>query len=50
MNCRHVWLRILSSLSIVAFALPVECAAQQPPAPRVVDLTAPDGVNLKATY
>jgi dienelactone hydrolase len=35
---------------IVAFALPMACVAQQTPAPRVVDLTAPDGVTLKATY
>ena len=50
MNCRQVCLRILFFSLIVAFALPVVCAAQQPPAPRVVDLTAPDGVILKATF
>jgi dienelactone hydrolase len=50
MNCRHVCLRILFSSLIVALALPVVCTAQQPPAPRVVDLTAPDGVILKGTY
>src|SRR5271169_2887963 len=50
MNCRGVCLRILFSLLIVAPALPVPCAAQQTPAPRVVDLTASDGVILKATY
>jgi len=50
MNCRGVCLRILFSLMIVAPALPVACAAQQTPAPRVVDLTASDGVILKATY
>jgi dienelactone hydrolase len=50
MNWRHVCLRILFSSLIVAFALPVECAAQKTPPPRVVDLTATDGVILKATY
>src|ERR1700722_12423063 len=50
MNCRHVCSRILFFSLIVAFALPVVCAAQQPPAPRVVELTAPDGVILKATF
>src|SRR5580692_13154890 len=50
MNCRHVCLRILFSSLTVAFALPVVCAAQQPPAPRVVDVAATDGVILKATY
>src|ERR1700677_889472 len=50
MNCRQVCLRILFFSLIVAFALRVVCAAQQPPAPRVVDLSAPDGVILKATF
>jgi dienelactone hydrolase len=50
MICRHVSLRSLSSFWIVALALPVVCAAQQSPGPRVVDLTAPDGVILKASF
>jgi dienelactone hydrolase len=50
MNCRHAWLRIPLSLLIVALVLPVVCAAQQTPGPRVVDLTAPDGVTLKASF
>jgi dienelactone hydrolase len=50
MICRHAWLRILFSLLIVALTLPLACPAQQTPAPRVVDLPAPDGVTLKATF
>ena len=50
MNCGRVCLRILFSLLIVAPALPVARAAQKTPALRVVDLTASDGVILKATY
>src|SRR5271163_4908939 len=50
MNCRHVWLRIVFSLLIAVLALPPACAAQQRPAPRVVDLTASDGVILKASF
>jgi dienelactone hydrolase len=50
MNCRHVWLRIVFSLLIAVLALPPACAAQQAAAPRVVDLTAPDGVILKASF
>jgi dienelactone hydrolase len=50
MICRHVWLRIPFLIWIGALALPVVCAAQQTPAPRVVDLPAPDGVILKASF
>ena len=32
------------------FLLALTCAAQQKPAPRIVSLTTPDGVVLKATY
>jgi dienelactone hydrolase len=46
----HVRLRILTPLLFVGLLLGLTCAAQQMPAPRVVDLTAPDGINLKATY
>src|SRR5580658_4027373 len=50
MICRHAWLRILFLPLMVAFSMPLACVAQETPAPRVVDLTAPDGVTLKATY
>src|SRR5260370_41539824 len=44
--------RCLSSclLLIFFFFLLTLAAAKQPPAPRVVDLTAADGTVLKATY
>jgi dienelactone hydrolase len=48
MPCRHV--RVLTSIPLFFVVLGLTCAAQQVPAPRVVDLTSPDGVNLKATY
>jgi dienelactone hydrolase len=41
--------RSFSSASIL-FLLTLACAAQQPLAARVVSLTAPDGIVLKATY
>jgi dienelactone hydrolase len=50
MICRHVSLLIIFSLLMVALVGPVVRAAQQTPAPRVVDLSAPDGVILKATF
>jgi dienelactone hydrolase len=50
MICRRVSMRILVFSLIVALALPVVCSAQQTPPPRVVDLPAPDGVILKATF
>jgi dienelactone hydrolase len=50
MNCRHVWFRILFFPLLVALVLPLACAAQAVPPPRVVDLTAPDGVILKASF
>jgi dienelactone hydrolase len=37
------------SMSLVLFAA-IPAAAQQPPAPRIVDLTSPDGTHLKATF
>src|SRR5580658_4055869 len=37
--------RLLAALVFV-----ITCLAQQLPAQRIVDLTAPDGTNLKATY
>jgi dienelactone hydrolase len=50
MKYPHPCLRILFSFLIAALALPLTCPAQQSPAPHVVDLTAPDGVTLKATF
>jgi dienelactone hydrolase len=47
---RHAWFRIVFSSLFVTLVLPLRCAAQAVPAPHVVDLTAPDGVILKATY
>jgi dienelactone hydrolase len=38
----------LAFLTVVSLAS--TCAAKQPPAPQMVDLTAADGVKLKATY
>jgi dienelactone hydrolase len=40
--------RILAGLALAS--LPIAAAAEAPPAPRDVALTAPDGVTLKATY
>ena len=40
--------RLLSSVLLLLLTLPAFAA--QPPAPRDVDITAPDGVKLKATY
>jgi dienelactone hydrolase len=50
MNYRRDWFRILIRVLMGALLLVATCAAQQVPAPHVVDLTAPDGVILKATY
>jgi dienelactone hydrolase len=47
---RPTCFRILVSLLVFAAVVSVARAAQAVPAPRVVDLTAPDGVILKATY
>ena len=41
--------RILSSIFVLLLAA-LGCEANTPPEPRVVDLTATDGVHLKATY
>jgi dienelactone hydrolase len=41
---------LLTLLSILPFLVAPPSPAQQPPAPRVIDLTAPDGMKLKATY
>lgn len=45
---RLLWAPLLSPF--LTSLLVITCAAQSAPAPRVVDLTAPDGTNLKATY
>src|SRR5580698_10144485 len=50
MSCRHLCLRTAFCLLLAALALPLACAAQSVPAPRVVELTAPDRIILKATY
>jgi len=42
--------RCLSSCLLLIFLLLTLAGAKQPPAPRVVDLTAADGTVLKATY
>jgi len=41
-------MKLLRALPLFLCALVAN--AKQPPAPRIVDLTAPDGVKLKATY
>jgi dienelactone hydrolase len=39
-----------SLVGMASILLALSCAAQQSPAARVIDLTAPDGVKLKATF
>lgn len=46
MTRRHVHARIL----LVSLVCGLTCAGQSAPSPRVVDLTASDGIILKATY
>jgi dienelactone hydrolase len=44
---------VFSALTPTLFgflSLTADLDAQQPPAPRIIDLKAPDGLNLKATY
>ena len=48
LNLRSTQIRIVGLLGLLTLA--VACAAQQVPAPRVVDLTATDGTKLKATF
>ena len=50
MSCPHCCLRRTFCLFFGALVLALACAAQSVPAPRVVELTAPDRVILKATY
>ena len=50
MNYRRAWFRISIFYVMGTLMLAGACAAQQTPALRVVDLVAPDGVILKATY
>jgi len=47
-NIRELQFRV--AVLLVALMLSAVCAAQQPPAPHVVDLTATDGTKLKATF
>lgn len=42
-------MRLRMSL-LLALVLCISAVAAQPPAPKVIDLKAPDGINLKATY
>jgi len=48
LNLRSTQIRLVGLLGLLTLA--VACAAQQVPAPRVVDLTATDGTKLKATF
>ena len=48
LNLRSTQIRLVRLLGLLTLA--VACAAQQVPAPRVVDLTATDGTKLKATF
>ena len=48
LNLRNMQIRAVGLL--VLLTLTVACAAQQTPAPRVVDLAATDGTKLKATF
>jgi len=43
-------LRPAAIQTILFAALVLSTPAQQPPAPRIVDLTSPDGTHLKATF
>src|SRR5258708_18412707 len=47
-NIRNMRFRLAGALAILVLA--AACKAQQAPAPRVVDLSAPDGTKLKATF
>jgi dienelactone hydrolase len=47
-NFRNLQIRLAGLLGLMTLA--VACAAQQTPAPRVVDLVATDGTKLKATF
>jgi dienelactone hydrolase len=40
----------ISSCALLSFLIVLTSAAQQPPAGRAIDLTAPDSMKLKATY
>jgi dienelactone hydrolase len=48
LNLKNIQIRAVELLVLLTLA--VACAAQQAPAPRVVDLTATDGTKLKATF
>jgi len=43
-------IRRISFLCVLSLACAVAASASDPPAPRNVDLTAPDGIKLKATF
>jgi dienelactone hydrolase len=46
----HHRLRAFALIALGLALLALTCAAKETPAPRVVDVAAPDGINLKATY
>jgi len=48
MSCHRF--RAFASIALSVLLLALSCAAKEVPAPRIVDVAAPDGVNLKATY
>jgi dienelactone hydrolase len=50
MTGQRVWFRLVAPVLFLAPLSSVNVSAQQPAAPRVVDLTAADGTHLKATY
>lgn len=41
---------LLAGLLFIPYLIAVTCGAQSLPAPRTVDLSAPDSTSLKATY
>jgi dienelactone hydrolase len=43
-------LRVMTPLLLISLLVSVAAAAQQPPAARIVTITAADGTNLKGTY
>jgi hypothetical protein len=50
-NIRNLFCLLVPVLAAsLSLWLGATAVAQQPPAPRVVDITASDGTNLKATY
>jgi dienelactone hydrolase len=50
MKPMRLWIIPICLAGLMSLLTYAACAAQQPPAPRVVDLTAADGTKLKATF